>query len=76
MPRSADQFWCLSRQNAIKDAKRNELGAGFEPAPFRDTSGQENYLPLRNDGRWRWRLAFAHLGIGGNAEESKHRGRC
>ena len=33
-------------------------------------------LPLRNDGRWRWRLAFAHLGIGGNAEESKHRGRC
>ena len=32
-------------------------------------------LPLRHDGRRRWRLAFAHLGIGCNAQESKHRRR-
>ena len=63
-------------RNARPKKGRHELGAGSVPAPSRDTSGRENYLPLRNDGRWRWRLAFAHLGIGGNAEESKHRGRC
>jgi len=32
-------------------------------------------LPLRNNGRRRWRLAFAVLGIGSDAEESKHRSR-
>ncbi len=32
-------------------------------------------LPLRHDRRRRWRLAFANLGIGSNAEESEHRGR-
>jgi hypothetical protein len=33
-------------------------------------------LPLRDDRRRRWTLTFAHLGVGGHTQESKHRSRC
>ena len=47
--------------------------ASGRPPPIITADGE---LPLRHDGRRRWRLAFAVvLGIGSGAEESKHRGR-
>jgi hypothetical protein len=47
--------------------------ASSRPLPIITADGE---LPLRHDGRRRWRLAFAVvLGIGGDAEESEHRSR-
>ena len=53
------------------ETDRSKGPASSRPSRYTRVNGE---LPLRHNGRRRWRLAFAHLGIGSNAEESKHRG--